>query len=58
MPSRVHQHDLHPGPFSIVAQGIGTGSAVHKSKRDNRYPESHSYHEARRGVGSKLYRLG
>jgi integrase len=30
----------------------------HKYKRDQRYPEWHGWHAARRGLGSNLYRLG
>jgi integrase len=34
------------------------GGAEHKFKRDDRYPEWHGWHAARRGLGSNLYRLG
>ncbi|MGP0018510.1 MAG: tyrosine-type recombinase/integrase [Candidatus Sulfotelmatobacter sp.] len=33
-------------------------SARHSYKRDNRMPEWHGWHAARRGLGSNLYRLG
>ncbi|PYX41993.1 MAG: hypothetical protein DMG81_02475 [Acidobacteria bacterium] len=32
--------------------------ADHPYKRDNRIPEWHGWHAARRGLGSSLYRLG
>ena len=32
--------------------------ANHEYKRDNRIPEWHGWHAARRGLGSNLYRLG
>ncbi len=32
--------------------------ANHAYKRDNRIPEWHGWHAARRGLGSNLYRLG
>ncbi len=31
---------------------------THEYKRDERYPEWHGWHAARRGLGSNLYRLG
>jgi integrase len=34
------------------------GKADHPFKRDERYPEWHGWHAARRGLGSNLYRLG
>jgi len=33
-------------------------SADHRYKRDERIPEWHGWHAARRGLGSNLYRLG
>lgn len=32
--------------------------ATHEYKRDERIPEWHGWHAARRGLGSNLYRLG
>jgi integrase len=34
------------------------GKADHQFTRDERYPEWHGWHAARRGLGSNLYRLG
>ena len=34
------------------------GEANHEYKRDERIPEWHGWHAARRGLGSNLYRLG
>jgi integrase len=38
--------------------GADHNAADHEYKRDERLPEWHGWHAARRGLGSNLYRLG
>ena len=50
-------------PTLNVCEQCGTAEARHKGKghsykRDERVPEWHGWHAARRGLGSNLYRLG